>query len=73
MEKRYAKGKYPIYYDQNNEVKSILEKSFEIQNIGEPPTTLIVDKEGIVRYAHLGDASDDIPANEEIFMALQDL
>ena len=34
--------------------------------LGRMPAQAIIDKRGIVRYAHYGDSMSDIPENEEI-------
>jgi peroxiredoxin len=41
--------------------------------LGRMPAQVVVDQEGIARYAHYGHAMSDIPDNEEIFVILQEL
>jgi len=37
------------------------------------PAQAIVDREGIVRYAHYGHSMADIPSNEELLAILDEL
>jgi len=39
--------------------------------LGRMPAQVIIDKDGIARYAHYGRAMSDIPANEEILETLR--
>jgi peroxiredoxin Q/BCP len=41
--------------------------------LGRMPAEVIIDKQGIARYAHYGHAMNDIPENEEILQILQTL
>jgi peroxiredoxin Q/BCP len=41
--------------------------------LGRMPAQVIVDKDGIVRFAHFGHAMSDIPENEELIAALDEL
>jgi peroxiredoxin Q/BCP len=41
--------------------------------LGRMPAQVIVDKQGIARYAHYGHAMSDIPENEELFEVLDEL
>jgi peroxiredoxin len=41
--------------------------------LGRMPAQVIIDKQGIARYAHYGHAMSDIPENEEILQILQTL
>ena len=66
MWKAFAKRKFPIYYDDDQSmVKILLEQEVEDLQTGEMPALLIVDKNGMIRYAHYGDGLSDIPKNEE--------
>jgi peroxiredoxin Q/BCP len=73
METKYAKGKYPVYYDQTKKVPKMLKQEVNPLKLGRMPALLVVDKEGIVQYAHYGDSMQDIPKNEEIFEVLKKL
>jgi peroxiredoxin Q/BCP len=41
--------------------------------LGRMPAQVVVDREGIARYAHYGHAMSDIPENEEILEILREL
>lgn len=73
METKYAKGKYPVYYDQTKKVPNLLKQEVNPLKLGRMPALLVVDKEGIIQYAHYGDSMQDIPKNEEIFEVLKKL
>jgi peroxiredoxin Q/BCP len=73
METKYAKGKYPVYYDETKKVPNLLKQEVSPLKLGRMPALLVVDKEGIIQYAYYGDSMKDIPKNEEIFEALKKL
>jgi hypothetical protein len=37
------------------------------------PALLIIDKQGVIRYAYYSDSMSDIPENEEVFEFLKSL
>ena len=39
--------------------------------LGRMPAQVIIDKRGIVRFAHYGKSMSDIPENEELFQLLE--
>jgi peroxiredoxin Q/BCP len=41
--------------------------------LGRMPAQVVVDKEGVARYAHFGHAMSDIPENDEILEILREL
>ena len=41
--------------------------------LGRMPAQVIVDREGVARFAHYGHAMDDIPSNEELLSILDGL
>ena len=71
LEEKYAKGRYPVYYDESKKVADMLHQEVIIHKFGRMPALLVVDKKGIIRYAHYGDSMKDIPKNEEIFDVLR--
>jgi peroxiredoxin Q/BCP len=67
MSRIYAKRKYPVYSDPEDEVaKKILNQEFKILKLGRMPALIIVDKQGKIRYAYYGDNMHDIPSNQEV-------
>jgi len=41
--------------------------------LGRMPAQVIIDKDGIVRYAHYGHSMSDIPENAELFSLLDEI
>jgi peroxiredoxin Q/BCP len=41
--------------------------------LGRMPAQVVIDKDGIARYAHYGHSMTDIPANEEILGILEEV
>ena len=75
MEQKYAKGKFPIYYDVMADVLTQLgqEIKFVDSEYKRMPAVLIVDKEGIIQYGHYGDSVSDNPTIEELLDAIKKL
>lgn len=73
LEKKYAKGKYPVYYDPTKKVPEMLNQEFKRLKFGRMPALLVVDKKGIIRYAYYSDSMSDIPKNDEILEFLKEL
>ena len=42
-------------------------------DVAQLPGTFVVDREGIVRFAHRGRRSNDVPSNDQVLRALEDL
>ncbi len=75
MEQKYAKGKFPVYYDESKEVLTILGQEVKLvdDKYRRMPAVLIVDKEGIIQYAYYGDSGKDNPKIEELLEAIRNL
>lgn len=71
MEEKYAKGKIPIYYNQDKTVANALKQEWNIIKLGRMPALLVVDKQGIIKYAYYSDSMSDIPKNKEILEFLE--
>ncbi len=71
MEEKYAKGKIPIYYDEEKKIGKMLKQEWVITKLGRMPALLVVDKQGIIKYAYYSDSMSDIPKNQEILDFLQ--
>jgi peroxiredoxin len=76
--------KFENYWEENNlkfygipdEKKSILklyEQEVNLLKLGRMPAQMLVDKEGILRYAHYGNSMKDIPENSEILELIDKL
>lgn len=48
-------------------------QEFKIFKLGRMPAQVIIDIEGVVRYAHYGDSMADIPPNGEVLSLLAEL
>lgn len=72
FESEFAK-EYPIYYDDKKKVNKMLNQEVKPLKLGRMPALLIIDKQGIIKYAYYSDSMDDIPENEEIFEILKNL
>nr|QEE16718.1 AhpC/TSA family protein [Candidatus Prometheoarchaeum syntrophicum] len=70
MESKYAKGKFPILYDEKNFVAKKLHQEVKLLKLGRLPGMLIVDKQGLVQYAYYGDNMADIPKNRDVLEIL---
>jgi peroxiredoxin len=64
---------YPIYFDDKKKVNKMLHQEIKPLKLGRMPALLIIDKQGIIRYAYYSDSMDDIPKNEEILEILRNL
>ena len=41
--------------------------------LGRMPALFVIDRKGVIRYAHYGDSMADIPPNEEVLAVLDGL
>lgn len=71
FEANFAKKKFPIYYDATKKVNKMLKQEVKPLKLGRMPALLIIDEQGIIRYAYYSDSMSDIPDNEEIFEVLK--
>jgi len=71
FEVNFAKKKFPIYYDATKKVNKMLKQEVKPLKLGRMPALLIIDEQGIIRYAYYSDSMSDIPNNEEIFEVLK--
>ena len=70
MEQKYAR-KYPIFYDPSKKIPKLLKQQVRIRKGGRMPGLLIIDKQGIIRYAYYSDSMKDLPKNEDILAELR--
>ncbi|MFX1495117.1 MAG: alkyl hydroperoxide reductase, partial [Promethearchaeota archaeon] len=61
------------YYDAKKKVNKMLKQEVKPLKLGRMPALLIIDKQGIIRYAYYSDSMSDIPENEEVFKVLKNL
>lgn len=72
LEQKYAR-KYPIYYDEDKKVAKRLNQEIKLLKLGRMPGLLILDTNGIIRYAYYGDSMKDIPKNETLIEIIKEL
>jgi peroxiredoxin Q/BCP len=72
FEASFAK-KFPIYYDPKKKVNKMLKQEVKPFKLGRMPALIIIDKNGIIKYAYYSDSMDDIPSNDAIFEVLNNL
>jgi len=51
----------------------MLKQEIKPLKLGRMPALLIVDKQGIIRYAYYSDSMSDIPENEDLFKLIKNL
>lgn len=71
LETKYARSKFPIYYDEKKEVVKLLNQEWKLLKLGRMPGLLILDRDGIIQWAYYSDSMSDIPKNEDIFEILE--
>ncbi len=73
LETKYAKSKYPIYYDEKKEVAKLLHQEWKVLKLGRMPGMLIIDRNGVIQWAYYSSSMRDIPKNEVILEVLEKL
>lgn len=63
----------PIYFDKPKKVVKELHQEVILSKAGRMPAIIIVDKEGIVRYAYFGESMSDIPSNDVVLGILKEI
>jgi peroxiredoxin Q/BCP len=74
--KDYWKAKDLPFIGLPNPDHSVLKlfgQEVNLFKLGRMPAQVIVDKQGIARYAHYGKSMSDIPENEELLSLLKDI
>ncbi len=56
--------------DPQHAVASLYGQEVKVLKLGRLPAQMIIDKSGILRYAHYGHSMSDIPGNREILRNL---
>lgn len=59
--------------DPNAQVLKLYEQEVNLFKLGRMPAQVIVDKAGIVRFAHYGHSMQDIPKNSELLALFDSL
>jgi peroxiredoxin len=72
FQEKYAR-KYPVYYDKKEKVAKRLKQQIKLLKFGRMPGLLIIDKEGIIKFAYYGDSMKDIPENDVLIEVIRKL
>lgn len=59
--------------DPTHYVMKLCGQEIDLFKLGRLPVQVLIDKQGIARYAHYGLSIRDIPTNEEMFALLDDM
>jgi peroxiredoxin Q/BCP len=59
--------------DPVHEVARKYEQEVNLLKLGRVPAQMIIDREGVVRYAHYADSMADIPQNDTILAMIDDI
>lgn len=59
--------------DPTHSVLKLYGQEVNLFKLGRMPAMVIVDKRGVVRFAHYGHSMSDIPKNKEVLMTLAKL
>ena len=59
--------------DYRHTVADLYGQEVNLAKLGRMPAMLIVDKQGMIRFAHFGDNMADIPRNEDVLALLDHL
>jgi peroxiredoxin Q/BCP len=52
--------------DLRSRVAATYEQEINLFKFGRMPALFVIDREGVIRYAHYGDSMSDIPTNETV-------
>lgn len=56
--------------DPNSRVAAKFGQEIKLFKFGRMPAQVIVDRDGVVRFAHYGSSMSDIPANQELLAVI---
>jgi len=59
--------------DPHHSVLKLYGQEVNLFKLGRMPAQVLVDRQGIARYAHYGHSMSDIPANQELLALLDQL
>jgi peroxiredoxin Q/BCP len=62
---------FPGMPDPEHNVLKLFGQEVNLFKFGRMPAMVVLDKKGIVRFAHYGKQMSDIPDNQEVLMELQ--
>ncbi len=56
--------------DLRSRVAEQYDQEVSLFKLGRMPALFVIDRQGIIRYAHYGDSMEDIPSNEVVLQVL---
>lgn len=56
--------------DLRSRVAAQYEQEVNLFKLGRMPALFVLDRQGIIRFAHYGDSMEDIPENEPVLQVL---
>jgi len=59
--------------DPTHSVLKLYGQQVKLFKLGRMPAQVTIDREGLARFVHYGQAMDDIPSNEELLSILESL
>jgi peroxiredoxin Q/BCP len=59
--------------DPDNEVAKLYDQEVNLLKFGRIPSQMLIDKQGIVRYAHYSNSMSDIPDNEDMLNLIDEI
>jgi peroxiredoxin Q/BCP len=75
FKKYWTKEKLPFIGlpDPKHRVLDLYGQEVKLLRLGRMPAQMIIDKQGMIRFAHYGNGMQDIPANDELLHILEQL
>lgn len=64
---------FPGLADPTHRVAKLYRQQIKLTGFGRMPATLLIDKQGKIRFQHFGDSMKDIPPNEQLLALLDEL
>jgi len=64
---------FPVLADENRAVFLTYDVQSRLLSLGQRPAVYVVDRSGVIRWAHRGTQQWDIPSNRAILTVLDDL
>jgi peroxiredoxin len=64
---------FPGLADLRSRVANRYEQEVNLFKMGRMPALFVIDKNGVIRYAHYGDSMEDIPTNDVVLAVITQL
>lgn len=64
---------FPVLADENRAIFQAYEVHSRAWSLGQRPALFVIDRDGLIRYAHVGTQQWDIPATREVIRRLDEL